>query len=84
VAVGKLDGQDASPSSRPGISCGVWAAAAGNSGSSEAPECAAAAADRSAVPAGRLFFLKDAISGLNFFVDTGSSYSILPHKSRAS
>jgi hypothetical protein len=83
VAFGKLGSRDASPSSLPGISCGVWAAATGDSGSSEAPERAVTTADRSAVPAGRLFFLKDTISGLNFLVDTGSSYNILPHKSCA-
>jgi hypothetical protein len=37
----------------------------------------------SSVNGGRLFFAADAISGKKFLVATGSSYSILPHRSSA-
>ena len=32
---------------------------------------------------GKLFFIQDSISGKKFLVDTGSSFSIIPHKSTA-
>jgi hypothetical protein len=33
--------------------------------------------------AGRLFFLADKKSGKKFLIDTGSSYSLLPYRSKA-
>jgi hypothetical protein len=81
LAGGKLASRDATSSSRPGHSWGVTGDWAGGDGSSGAPLLAAAAV-RGEVAPGRLFFLRDTASGLQFLIDTGSSYSILPHTSR--
>jgi hypothetical protein len=67
---GKLGGRDECNSIRPG-NLSVLAAAAA-SGSSEAPSAA-----------GRLFFVQDQLSRRKFLVDTGSSYSLIPYRSKA-
>jgi hypothetical protein len=77
----KLAGRGAPTFLRPGNSIGIIAAAA-DAGSSGAPASVAAGGGSSIKP-GRLFFLQDAVSGLHFLIDTGSSYSILPHRARA-
>jgi hypothetical protein len=66
---------------RPGGSCGVIAAMPSDDGSSEAPS-GVAGGGGTAVKPGRLFFLRDTVSQKKFLIDTGSSYSILPHRSK--
>jgi hypothetical protein len=78
----KLAGRGAPTFLRPGNTIGIIASAAADVGSSGAPASVAAAGSSSIKPGG-LFFLKDAVSGLQFLIDTGSSYSILPHRTRA-
>jgi Reverse transcriptase (RNA-dependent DNA polymerase)/RNase H-like domain found in reverse transcriptase len=69
---------------RPGHSCSVWAASAACAVSSETPSCTADAGDGPWKPAdNRLFFIWDSSSSSKLLVDTGSSFSILPHKLRA-
>jgi hypothetical protein len=80
LAGGKIAGWGAPAFLRPGNSIGIIASAA--AGSSGAPKSVAAAGGSSIKP-GRLFFLKDTVSGLQFLIDTGSSYSILPHRAKA-
>jgi transposase InsO family protein len=82
LAGGKLAGRGAPAFLRPGNSVGIIASAAADAGSSEAPSRVAAAGDGCIKP-GRLFFMQDAVSGLHFLIDTGSSYSILPHRAKA-
>jgi hypothetical protein len=82
LAGGKLAGRGAPAFLRPGNSIGIIASAAADAGSSGAPASVAGGGGSSIKP-GRLFFLKDAVSQMQFLIDTGSSYSILPHKSKA-
>jgi hypothetical protein len=81
LAGGKLAGWGARYRLRPGGSCGVVAAMSSDAGFSEAPNGVADGGEVAVKP-GRLFFLKDTVSQSKFLVDTGSSYGILPHRSK--